>query len=1027
KGGILGPGLCMALALRPRHAAAGEVGAVLLRHADLVYQTFLQQAGLWQGAGHAGAEAAAQAAYSAADAASLAAAAAAAAGEALTNWSGPLEGVSCPQAPACTCSCPKVPECPPEADGDVKEGLWHLAGGAVGHIVLVLGAPLRESRPTASAPPGVPRWQGLAALLLETGHAAVEEEFCNELLVGSYVAVFYTEDDVWHERQILFQVDAQHWVVYTPDGDMYIENVMAGDPDSGPCRAAILPADGTLPFFLRGKTYRFRDFPDEQRLLDLINEGYQLAVSEGGEVVGPTAYTDAMGQRQPLELHEGIYRRARGRPLPALPPPLEPPEGGDLLVGGTRTPEVLDADVELVNDGGRWVSLVTIGSVRRGDPVEPETGDKVLGELALHRMPNGEVIAACRPDYLSKVVDGGSAADGGDARVLAPVSYDPGGRRRCDFANAVSKMSTEPMEDFPLEGERSALWLFKYVRDHGGAFDARQTKWTTEQKIAIDSTAYLIHDLVGLALDLSVCYDQCDGGNLASVEVLARLYQLVEETNGTLQLEGLEHYVGRDPTGGLRRGVALNPGLAHYATDKKSKETEVMKQRRKAREESAAAKKASKGGGKKDQVQERTAETIRAINRLAGFDTPEVESVGELTGPSALVYSDVRALHAAHAPEPVNSISPQEAFHGLLGGTPSSYMDGDEVSPVRPYSRELVSWPKRGNRPVPLPTNAPPDLLRYMTEGQRDVWLRQPQEVAQVRQVEGLPTLYGDTVLKENRDAYIGFVKDGLARGIFRLSRRRKEAVKVFFVKKKDSSIRIVIDCRRSNQHFRAAPKVHLFSGSSFGEVEVSAHQQMWYAGGDVQNAFYQHQFPCWLQPYFGLDCVRASELGVAELDGQAVRGDQILYPLMNVVPMGWKWALFMVQRIHEHVLDGVPELGPRRRAVDFRPPPRVEDGAVHTVYVDNVLIEGFDKAEVTRLREAACAALQQAGYATHDESDAAASMEMLGVEQTGCPGRVQVSAKRYWRLWQALEWIRRRQPPLSSRQLERLIGHFTF
>ncbi len=106
---------------------------------------------------------------------------------------------------------------------------------------------------------------------------------------------------------------------------------------------------------------------------------------------------------------------------------------------------------------------------------------------------------------------------------------------------------------------------------------------------------------MGLALDLSVCYDQCDGGNLASVEALARLYQLVEETNGTLQLEGLEHYVGRDPTGGLRRGVALNPGLAHYATDKKSKETEVMKQRRKAREESAAAKKASKGGGKKDQ------------------------------------------------------------------------------------------------------------------------------------------------------------------------------------------------------------------------------------------------------------------------------------------------------------------------------------------------------------------------------------------------------------------------------------------
>eukprot|EP00959_Pyramimonas_sp_CCMP1952_P454712 9470347-Pyramimonas_sp.AAC.1 len=150
----------MALALRPRHAAAGVVGAVLLRHADLVYQTFLQQAGLWQGAGHAGAEAAAQAAYSAADAASLAAAAAAAAGEALTNWSGPPEGVSCPQAPACTCSCPQLPECPPEADKDAREGVWHLAGGAVGHIVLVLGGRLcacrRRDGDRAQAPPSSP-------------------------------------------------------------------------------------------------------------------------------------------------------------------------------------------------------------------------------------------------------------------------------------------------------------------------------------------------------------------------------------------------------------------------------------------------------------------------------------------------------------------------------------------------------------------------------------------------------------------------------------------------------------------------------------------------------------------------------------------------------------------------------------------------------------------------------------------------------------------------------------------------------
>ena len=205
-------------------------------------------------------------------------------------------------------------------------------------------------------------------------------------------------------------------------------------------------------------------------------------------------------------------------------------------------------------------------------------------------------------------------------------------------------------------------------------------------------------------------------------------------------------------------------------------------------------------------VQEATCDTIRAINQLAGFDTPEVESVSDLRGPSAELYSDVRALHSAHAPAPGNSFTPQEAFNELLGSTPSSYIDGDETSPVRPYSRELVSWPQEGNRPAPLPTNAPPDVLQRTSEGQRDAWTRQPLEAAQVRQGEGPPTLNGDTILKNDRDAYVGFVQGGLARGSFRFGRRR-------VVKMEGGSIRIVIDCRRSNRHFRAAPKARPLSG----------------------------------------------------------------------------------------------------------------------------------------------------------------------------------------------------------------------
>ena len=62
-----------------------------------------------------------------------------------------------------------------------------------------------------------------------------------------------------------------------------------------------------------------------------------------------------------------------------------------------------------------------------------------------------------------------------------------------------------------------------------------------------------------------------------------------------MKMEGFEHFIGRDKTGGMRRGIALAPGLAEHTTKKLTAEVEILKQRRKAREEAAAA----KGQGKK--------------------------------------------------------------------------------------------------------------------------------------------------------------------------------------------------------------------------------------------------------------------------------------------------------------------------------------------------------------------------------------------------------------------------------------------
>eukprot|EP00959_Pyramimonas_sp_CCMP1952_P079306 1657242-Pyramimonas_sp.AAC.1 len=72
------------------------------------------------------------------------------------------------------------------------------------------------------------------------------------------------------------------------------------------------------------------------------------------------------------------------------------------------------------------------------------------------------------------------------------------------------------------------------------------------------------------------------------MEVVARCYQLVAETKGSMRTEGLECYIGREQGGATRRGIAMAPAIARHATDQLAKEAEIAKQRRKLREEQAA-------------------------------------------------------------------------------------------------------------------------------------------------------------------------------------------------------------------------------------------------------------------------------------------------------------------------------------------------------------------------------------------------------------------------------------------------------
>ena len=72
-------------------------------------------------------------------------------------------------------------------------------------------------------------------------------------------------------------------------------------------------------------------------------------------------------------------------------------------------------------------------------------------------------------------------------------------------------------------------------------------------------------------------------------------------------------------------------------------------------------------------------------------------------------------------------------------------------------------------------------------------------------------------------------------------------------------------------------------------------------------------------------------------------------------------------------------------------------------------------------------AAMRAAGLPLHEEVRATQDLEMLGVRQVGDPPSVRLSASRHMKLWRALGYLTEVRRQASSKQLEKLLGHWIY
>ncbi|CAK0871469.1 unnamed protein product, partial [Prorocentrum cordatum] len=297
-------------------------------------------------------------------------------------------------------------------------------------------------------------------LFSSSGLVVPEEEFMREMKPGKRFALWYEDDTYWRERVALAEVRPGVWIIATPDGHRYSENIRCRRGTSGAVQAVHLVPDAELLEPMKGHFYWFRTAFDAADLVEQIKlaegESYgitrrrrpspeAIALWDGNEVEYQALMDSDGAQLVPLAGDDGEARPAVAPGAAALPlaaPAGPPPDVTWLIVdplhpdfGRERHPA---PDAEMAGD-----YAMALDASRRPVPVKRVPIADVATFLDTVHMTVRKILdeegAAVKADKglegrLSEALDGGTKTPpaGEDARTLS-VSYDEHGERHKDW------------------------------------------------------------------------------------------------------------------------------------------------------------------------------------------------------------------------------------------------------------------------------------------------------------------------------------------------------------------------------------------------------------------------------------------------------------------------------------------------------------------------------------------------------------------------------------------------------------------
>jgi hypothetical protein len=169
--------------------------------------------------------------------------------------------------------------------------------------------------------------------------------------------------------------------------------------------------------------------------------------------------------------------------------------------------------------------------------------------------------------------------------------------------------------------------------------------------------------------------------------------------------------------------------------------------------------------------------------------------------------------------------------------------------------------------------------------------------------------------------------------------------------------------------------------------------------------------------------------LNISIVDGMAVDGGDLVWPMQTSLGMGFSWATYFAQQVSIRMLRKAisPVVSTELNDdVGVWVLKRCQNLAAHYAYIDNLGILNTSVDVVTEVVERAKGVFVPAGLELHEVEIYEGGGEALGIVLDGTGHRTMNTLKRFGRLRQALNYVMSLRR-ISGCVLEVVIGHCTY